>query len=269
MVNWVSAIANVNGIDLHYWRTGTASKPIVLCAHGLTDSGECWRLFAEECSDEYEFILPDSRGHGASSAPNHGYSTDDLAADLVALLDALEIEKVFGIGHSMGGTSVALLAAQHPERIHAAILEDPAFRPAGYPADAADFMTAGLQREQSLSYSQLIEQAKRDTPSWDERVLHDWAVSKLQARLTVYNWLREPATPWREYVAQIRVPTLIITGEAERGAIIDAETGALLTALLPTLQIEQIQGAGHCVRYDQPAAFAQAVQAFLHTVGEE
>lgn len=264
MRHWQEATIHVNGVDIHYWRTGTG-KPAVLCAHGLTDSGRCWSLLAKQFEGEYNLIMPDARGHGCSTAPTHGYRTQDRVADALALLDALEIKQVYAIGHSMGGDSTAMLAAQAPDRLIAAVLEDPSFRPNQnvFAPAHADQWEAGLRVEQAMTLEQLIEHGRLTNPSWDERVIEPWAEAKLQVNPRVYNWLREPITPWAEYVAKIQVPTLVITGEPARGAIITPEIASTLTSLSAHIAVQRVSGAGHCVRYAQPEAFADAVQAFL------
>lgn len=266
-MNLLASTIHANGIDIHYWRAGERGAP-VLCLHGLTDSGRCWETFAADLGDGYDLIMPDARGHGMSGRPAHGYRTEDRAADALALLDALGIAQAFVIGHSMGGDQAAMLAATAPERVRAAILEDPSFR-AGehdWPPTAADDWTAGLLAEQALGRDGLLERARHDMPHWDARCLDAWAESKLQCSPLVYNWLREPRTPWPDYVATIAVPTLVMTAEPERGAIIDSATAKMLLDLSPHIQVTRLADAGHCVRYEQPAAFVAAVRTFLAQV---
>lgn len=258
---------HANGIDIHYWRTG-GEKPVMLCSHGLTDNGRCWELFASEMADTYDLIMPDARGHGQSTAPEHGYRAEDRAADSLALLDALHIEHVVAIGHSMGGDSTAMLVAKAPERVRAAVLEDPSFRLPDdeIPPTFSDNWAADNLRAKSFPLDDLIAEGRKNSPSWDPRVFPNWAEAKHQVNPVVFNWLREPRTPWAEYVGQIRVPTLVVTGEPERGAIIAPEIAAKLQQLSPAIQIVRIANAGHCVRYDQPAKFVEAVRSFLATL---
>lgn len=264
MATWRESTTQANGIDIHYWRTG-GNKPVIVCAHGLTDSGRCWSLLAQQLEHEYDLVMPDARGHGRSSAPEHGYQTSDRAADALALLDALQIEQVYALGHSMGGDSTAMLIAQAPERVRAAILEDPSFRPdfAELPSSVADDWERGAEIERAMTHDQLVAHGRAGNPLWDERVLDAWAEAKLQMNLHVFDWLREPRTPWQAYVRQVAVPTLVLTGEPQLGAIITPEIADTLVALSPSITIQPIAGAGHCVRYAQPEAFAEAVRAFL------
>ncbi len=74
-----------------------------------------WPRFA----DDHRVLMPDLRGHGLTEAPGHGMDPDTFAADQIALLDALEIERVLLIGHDWGGFTGFLLAARHPDRVRA------------------------------------------------------------------------------------------------------------------------------------------------------
>lgn len=68
MSNWITGICQVNGINIHYLRTGGDKPPGVLL-HGLMTSGVCWTPVARALESNYDVIMPDARGHGNSSAP--------------------------------------------------------------------------------------------------------------------------------------------------------------------------------------------------------
>jgi len=96
-----------NGIRQHYWRTGNRTKPALVLCHGITDNGLCWTPVARALEADYDVIMLDARGHGLSDAPESGYATADLAADLAAFIHALDLEKPAVLGHSMGGATVS------------------------------------------------------------------------------------------------------------------------------------------------------------------
>ena len=77
---WASEHIIVNGIKLHYNRTGGDKPPLVL-SHGITDNGLCWTPLACVLEKEYDVIMYDKRGHGLSDAPDGGYNYRQLAAD--------------------------------------------------------------------------------------------------------------------------------------------------------------------------------------------
>src|SRR5207244_10628335 len=99
MPEWSSDDVDVNGVRIHYYRTGGDKPPAVL-SHGATDNGLCWTRLARALEPDYDVIMPDARGHGLSDAPESGYTSADRAADLAALIEALRLLKPTVGGHS-------------------------------------------------------------------------------------------------------------------------------------------------------------------------
>ncbi|MHB1295510.1 MAG: alpha/beta fold hydrolase [Anaerolineae bacterium] len=92
MSEWSSAFVNANGIRIHYARTG-GSKPILVLAHGITDSGLCWTRLAHDLEQDYDVLMVNARGHGLSETPEGGYDWATLVEDLAAAIRALGIER--------------------------------------------------------------------------------------------------------------------------------------------------------------------------------
>ena len=111
--------AENQGVRIHY-RVPGAGPPLVL-QHGFTDSLESWRElgYVAALSPHYRLILIDARGHGASDKPHDpaAYELNKRAGDVVAVLDALEIQRAHFWGYSMGGWIGFGLAQFAPERI--------------------------------------------------------------------------------------------------------------------------------------------------------
>ena len=116
-------IIKLNRIELFYLDTRTRGESIV-CLHGRYGRGETWVDFMQQYGEKYRIIAPDQRGHGLSSKPVSYYTGEEMAADIVALLEALELDPVILVGHSMGGHIAGTLAATHPERVRALALLD-------------------------------------------------------------------------------------------------------------------------------------------------
>jgi predicted alpha/beta-fold hydrolase len=74
MAVWQSGDIEVNGLSLHYTRTG-GDKPQVVLAHGFSDDGLCWTPVAELLEADYDVIMVDARGHGRSEGPEAGYGS--------------------------------------------------------------------------------------------------------------------------------------------------------------------------------------------------
>jgi pimeloyl-ACP methyl ester carboxylesterase len=108
-------IVEVAGLRVHVAQAGQGMP--VLCLHGWPEHWWSWRDVVPRLADTYRLVMPDLRGFGWSEAPGRGYDPETFAADALALLDALGLERVAVIGHDWGGFSALLLALRHPERV--------------------------------------------------------------------------------------------------------------------------------------------------------
>lgn len=91
MTRWTTGVCQANGINIHYLRTGGDKTPIVFL-HRLMTNGACWTSLVRALEEDYDVIMPDARGHGNSSAPEQGYSYDNLASDVELLIEAIGLD---------------------------------------------------------------------------------------------------------------------------------------------------------------------------------
>jgi pimeloyl-ACP methyl ester carboxylesterase len=105
---------NARGLRMHVAETGDG--PPVLLLHGWPQHWWCWRHVIPLLADRHRVIAVDLRGQGWTDAPAGGYEKDVLASDVLALLDALEIDSVRLIGHDWGGLVGFLLCLRAPAR---------------------------------------------------------------------------------------------------------------------------------------------------------
>jgi pimeloyl-ACP methyl ester carboxylesterase len=116
--------ANHQGIRIHYQIDGEG-PPLVL-HHGFTSSLKSWYIngYVEALRHDYQLILVDARGHGASDKPHDpaAYTLSLQAGDVVAILDALHLRTAHFWGYSMGGQIGFGMAKYAPERLHALII---------------------------------------------------------------------------------------------------------------------------------------------------
>jgi len=103
----------------------TQGGVLLLLLHGLTANRWSWRgLLRAGLGEGRRVIVPDLRGRGESAKPARGYTMDDHAQDLLALLDDLLIRQVDVVGHSFGGLLGTYLAAHHPQRVRRLVVVD-------------------------------------------------------------------------------------------------------------------------------------------------
>ncbi len=139
-----------NGIEMHYvhhLKSPTSCEtPPVLLLSGMASDSASWQPIVAQLRQQYELILPDNRCSGRTQPMPVACSREQMVSDLIALLDALNIERVAAVGHSMGGMLGWALAAQAPERI--ACLISVSALPTALPSRVALFRTlAGLRTE--------------------------------------------------------------------------------------------------------------------------
>lgn len=264
-IEWQAATIQTTTCTTFYRRTGGAKPPVVLL-HGLSDNGACWSRLAHDLADTYDLIMPDARGHGQSSVPATDYSSEARAADVLALLEGLGLDRPVLIGHSMGGLTAALVGAMAPERVSGIMLEDPAFIPPDewdVPLHKTWPLEHALDRERSIA--ELIALGQPANPRWHAEIFPFWAQAKREASLRVFDWFALPPDDGDALVAALTVPTLLVTGDPALDAIITPARAAQMQARNTLVRVAHLPGVGHCIRYEQPAAFAALARDFLAT----
>ena len=266
MTEWYSGDVTANGIRVHYYRTGGDKPPLVL-NHGATDNGLCWTRLARALESDYDVIMPDARGHGLSEAVEAGYSSKERAADLAGLIEALRLDKPAVGGHSMGAQTTFRLAADYPNLLRCAVLEDPGFRPANpRPNEGGrpNPMRQWLEELRPLGREAIMARGRQQSPTWDEVEFGPWADAKLQVSPNFLNrpfFQNEP--PWQELMPRVTCPVLLVTADPDRGSIVTPETAQEAERINPRVKVVRLSGAGHNIRREQFDGFLAAVQAFL------
>ena len=156
---------DVNGVGIEYEVTGEG--PPVVLLHGFPDSGRLWRHQVPALVEAgFSTIVPDLRGYGASDQPDEveAYSIPFLAGDVVAVMDALGVERAHVVGHDWGAALAWAFGSLLPDRVdHLVALS------VGHPAA---FMSAGyVQREKS--WYMLLFQFEGVAEQWLSN--DDWA----------------------------------------------------------------------------------------------
>jgi pimeloyl-ACP methyl ester carboxylesterase len=276
----------VRGLQYHVCEWGDADAPPLVMLHGWMDVGASFQFVVDALPGRWRILAPDWRGFGRSSWPAADcYWFPDYLADLEALLDALIGEAPLALlGHSMGGNVAMLYAGVRPARVHRLInLEGFGLRaapPEEAPARYAQWLDElkakpGLRDYASVDevIARLRKTNPRLTPARAAFVAQHWAQRTAAGRWQIagdpahrivnpvlYRWPEVQAC-W----ARISAPVLWVEGaqtDAHKWAG-STEELARRRAVLPNLEFELVQDAGHMIHHDQPEELARLLAAFL------
>lgn len=265
MTTWISGICETNGIRIHYLRTGGAKPPVVLL-HGLTGNGACWTPLARALEGDFDVVMPDARGHGGSSAPHRGYRYDDLAGDVMGLIRGLSLCRPVLLGHSMGGMTAAVVASRGGGIVRGLILVDPTFLSPERQREVRDSDVAEQHRRAlGLQKSDLVAQARARHPRRSLEIVELLAEARLKTCVDAFDVLTPPNPEYRSVVSAIDVPSLLVIGD--NSPVVTLEMATELRGLNPGVRVEQVQGAGHGLPFDQPERLGEVVVSFLRELG--
>ncbi len=268
---WQSGYVSVNGLQLHYQRTG-GNKPAIVLVHGMTDYSMYWSRVVRALEETYDIILYDMRGHGYSDAPETGYTPDDYASDLLGLIAALGLDRPAVVGHSLGAATTFAAAIHNSAALRCIVLEDPPWYPLAIQQSAtteqrmahAEGWKAGNAALQQLDHAGRIAQCQAEHPSWNDEDCERWAESKRLVRPQIFGGFDAMmAYPWQATAAKIECPALLITGDPELGGIVTPALAEEFAQITPNGRAINIPGAGHAIHREQFDAFVEAVRAFL------
>jgi len=260
-------VVKVREINLYYEIHGTG-EPLLLI-HGLGLDSGAWIGQVLPLSSSYQVITFDNRGSGRTDAPALPYSTEMMAEDTIALLDALGVDRVHVLGFSMGGLITQVLAIKYPDRVQRLVLASTA---AKLPA---------LSRQVIQSWAQLLKEKIR--PGVRVRLQLPWLFTNqfLQSDATVDELinlsLRYPYQPTingftgqvgacvmhntLDQLSQIVAPTLVLAGQED--ILIPVKASQAMMSNLPNATLQIVDHASHNFFWENPDRFNQAVLNFL------
>lgn len=258
MSTWTRGACETRGVRVQYLRTGGAGPPIVLL-HGLTGSGACWTPIARALEADFDVVMPDARGHGGSSAPDHGYRYDDLARDVLGLIAGLALDRPIVIGHSMGGMTAAVVAARGAA-LRGLVLIDPTFlEPDRQREVYASDVAAQHRRLLDRDRAEVIAELRARHPHRSDELVELQADARLATRAIAFDVLAPPNPDYRELVRAIDTPTLLVVGDH---TVVTLAMAAELRERNARVQIARIEGAGHGLPFDQPARVGEVARQF-------
>ncbi len=246
----ISRTADVEGLRLHYTVQGQG-QPLVLL-HGFTGVGADWRhvFDLEALARRYQLIIPDLRGHGRSNNPSGAFTARQCAADVLALLDTLGIERFRAAGLSLGGNVLLHIATRAPHRVERMVVVS---SPPYYPAEARRLMA-------------MMDEAHRTEAEWAElrakHVLGDEQIRALWRHARGFADSHDDMNFTPPHLATITAPTLIVYGD--RDPLYPVELGLQLYRAIPHSRLWVVPNGGHGpIFLEHRDAFARTALAFL------
>jgi len=270
------------GLRFHVAEAGAGDDPVLLL-HGWPQHWYEWRhLMPALAEDGRRALAMDLRGFGWSDAPRHGYEKENLASDVLAVLDELGLERVKLVGHDWGGWIGFLLCLRAPERFDR-------YLALNIPTPWIQIRKA-LPHSWRLVYQQVIlapwigyfaHRSKRfvrmalraggaDPRFWDERTLSIFAdnlaePSRAKAAVQMYRVfnLRElvPILRGRYADRRLTVPTRMLFGTDD--AAIHTDLLAGYEAHVDDMEIEFVPDCGHFIADERPDLVAERARAFF------
>jgi pimeloyl-ACP methyl ester carboxylesterase len=272
-----SQFVEVNGLEVHI-KTAGQGEPVFVLLHGFGASLYSWHAVMQPFSQLGRVIAYDRPAFGLTERPlswtgPNPYGPQANTALLLGLLDHFNVQKAILVGNSAGGSAALQFALDHPARVSALVLVDPAvYGGGGAPAWVRPLLGTPQLRHLGPLFArqiqargpQLIQMAWHD-PS---RITPE-TQAEYRKPLQVDNWDR---ALWEFTVAggprglaqrlgELNLPVLVITGDDDR--IVPTAASVRLAGELPGAKLVVIQNAGHVPHEERPAEFMDAVREFL------
>jgi non-heme chloroperoxidase len=266
---------NSGAIELYYEDHGTG-KPVVLI-HGWPLSGRSWEKQVPALLEAgYRVITYDRRGFGDSSKPTFGYDYNTFAEDLHTLMTKLDLRDAALVGFSMGGGEVARYLGRHgsqrvnkavfmaavppfllktpdnPEGVDGSVFEGikkaiAADRPAFLTKFLADFYNVDAWRGKRIS---------------DEVVRLSWNIAAGASPKGTLDCVSAWVTDFRDDLARIDVPTLVVHGDADRILPL-AATGTRASKFVKGSELAVVEGGPHGLNWTHAEEVNRALLGFL------
>lgn len=250
------------GVRIHYAEQGDAKGQPVILLHGLTDSWFSFSRVLPLFGANYRVYALDLRGHGNSQRPAQGYRMADFAADVLAFMDAMNIDAATLVGHSMSSFIVQRIAQDAPQRVTRLVLVGSA---------------TTARNAETLQFQQTVNQLQDPVPA---KFAEDFQIATIHQPLpkeflqrVVAESLKLPAHVWRAALAgmlatdgkprlaKIKIPTLILWGDQD--AFFPKSEQQRLAAGLSRGVLKIYADTGHALHWERPEQFVRDLEEFL------
>jgi 3-oxoadipate enol-lactonase len=253
----------MTAVEVHTVVTGREDGPVVVLSNSLGSTYRMWDAQVAALQERYRVVRYDIRGHGYSPVPDGPYSIDDLADDLVALLDQLGIGRAHLVGLSLGGMTAMRVAARNPDRVDrlALLCTGAALPPASGWTDRAATVRAGRSAAVAKAVVERWFTPGHLAAHPDVREAHEAMVAATSAEGYAGCCEAIAALDLRDDLASIKAPTLAIAG-ADDPATPPAKLEEI-AAGVPHARLLVVPRAAHLANAEQPAIITPALIAHL------
>ncbi len=239
-------------------RDPTVHRPPLILVHGAGGSHLDWPAELRRMP-EANSIVPDLPGHGKSGDAGRN-TVSGYATDIVALLDALKIEKAFIGGHSMGGAIAQTMALNYPERVFGLVLVG-----TGAKLAVNNAIIDGIRTDPEQVVALIMKWAWAKTVDEQMRRLGHKRLMETDPNVTYGDYQACNAFDVRDKLGQISVPVLVVGGTEDK--MTPLKFSQYLTDNIPNAKLITIEGGGHMMALEQPLTVSTAVQQWLVEVG--
>jgi 3-oxoadipate enol-lactonase len=249
---------------IHYALEGQSGAPVLVFSNSLGANYSMWDPQVREFRSQFRVLRYDPRGHGQSCSTPGPYSMEQLAKDVIALLDALELDRVHFCGLSMGGMVGMWLGVNAPERIHKLALCNTGAKigtPEGWNARIDAVQKNGMKSVASATVERWF------TPAFREKAPATVAsIQKMLEEANAEGYAGCAAAvrdfDFREQVSKIRLPTLVIAGAHDPGT--PPSDGRFLAQQIPGARYAELNAA-HLSNIEDQDRFNNELEAFLNS----
>jgi len=254
--------AELRDVRIHYDLAGPATAPALVFSNSLGANLSMWDGQLADFSSNLRVLRYDARGHGASSVPPGPYNFDHLGNDVLGLLNALDIDRVFFCGLSMGGMTGQWLGVHAPERVIKLVLCS-----TGAKIGNADTWNARIDTVRRLGMNSIstgvIERwftamFREQSPGVVQQTKRMIEETDVEGYAACCGALRD--SDLRASLAAIRTPTLVISGTHDPAT--PPADGQFLAKNIPGARYVELDAA-HLLNIEQRDCFTAQVRSFL------
>jgi pimeloyl-ACP methyl ester carboxylesterase len=253
-------------LTFHYRAQGQPDGLPLLLVHGSYATGRWWEPLLALLPEEIHAVAPDLRGCGQSDKPADGYTIEDQAEDLWALMQGLGWRDFDLVAHSTGGAIAMELALTHPGSLRSLTLVD------SVPVEGVFTpLDTLIVLEQMRSDRALLRQAIQVLmPTLDLTVaenadlLQQLVDDAAQMAPPAFTALAESLSQWNRFAdaRQLTLPTLVVWGDQDEIVSREATTRTLI-AIPGATNLEILQGVGHSPQIEAPLTLAEKIIEFI------